>query len=291
VTVAYNSGDELRRCVAPLSRIDGVTVIVVDNASVDDGLATLADLDVIAIPLAKNGGFAYGCNRGWREGSSPYVLFINPDAEIDHESILRLYAVLEGDPSAGAAAPHIVHPDGRSAYSLRRFPRLSSTFAQALFLHRIFPNALWTDELIRNSRCYERRHSPEWVSGACLLVRRTVLEELQGWDEGFFLFAEDMDLCRRLHNAGHRIWFEPAALSVHVGGASASKQAVRPILAESRIRYLEKHHRRIRCIAERVGMALGAITHALVVPGERRGYLRMLLVAASLGHPSSADLE
>jgi GT2 family glycosyltransferase len=280
VTVSYNSAGQLRRCVDAALRLQDMTMIVVDNASSDGSLETIADRDVVAIPLRRNVGFAAGCNVGWRRGRSPYVLFLNPDAVIDGDSIDRLVTVLEDDLSAGAVAPKIRNEDGSLAYSLRRFPRVSSNFAQALFLHRVFPRLPWTDELIRDPRCYERRWTPEWVSGACLMVRRSVLEELGGWDERFFLFGEDVDLCKRIGDAGHTLWFEPCAECVHMGGASSVKQAVLPLLTEGRIRYVEIHHGRLRATVERMGYGLGALTR--VVAGgraARRGHIRSLLVA------------
>ena len=106
-------------------------------------------------------------------GSSPYVLFLNPDARIDADALAKLVAELDRDERIGAVAPRIEEPDGSLDYSLRRFPRLRSSFAQALFLHRIFPDATWVDEVIRDPAEYEHPHAVEWVSGACFVVRRT----------------------------------------------------------------------------------------------------------------------
>lgn len=281
VTVAYNSADELRACVEQLAQSERVAVFVVDNASSDGGLATVADLDLVAIPLETNRGFAQGCNVGWQRGRAPYVLFLNPDARIAEDAVERLVGILEAEPGVGAAAPIIMHPDGTNAYSLRRFPTLTTTFASALFLHRIAPTRAWTDELIRDPARYEKRWTPEWVSGACILVRRSLLEQLGGWDERFFLFGEDMDLCHRIRDAGHTIVFDPEAVCVHVGGASAPKDEMLPILVESRLKYLAKHHGRLAWNAYRAGLCLSAATHAVLGHGARKGHLRALLVAAT----------
>jgi GT2 family glycosyltransferase len=284
VVVSYNSEDELRACVAPLAEMPGVSVLVVDSASSDGTLASIADLDVTAVPLAENRGFAHACNVGWRRGTAPYVLFLNPDATIDRESLDRLVAVAEADPGIGAMAPKIVEPDGGLDYSLRRFPRLRSTYAQALFLHRVFPRAEWVDELERDLGAYERPGSPQWASGACLLVRRTALERLDGLDEGFFLYCEDLDLCRRLRDAGYDIRYDPAARVVHEGGASAPRSALLPVLAASRVRYARLHQPPHVALAERLGIALGALTHAVVSRGglaARRGWLRSFVRALS----------
>lgn len=284
VVVSYNSAPHVRACVEPLSSLDGIDVVVVDNASVDASLATIADLPVQTIARRENGGFAVACNEGWQAGSAAYVLFLNPDATIDEASLQALAAVLERRSDVGAVAPRIEHPDGSLAHSLRRFPTVRSTFAQALFLHRVFPHASWSGELIVDPQAYERPCSPEWASGACLLVRRSALVELGGWDEGFFLYGEDVDLCRRLHDAGYEIRFEPAARVVHHEGASSSRARALPRLAEARVRYADTHATRPAAILERLGVALWGLTHAVVSrggPADRVGHLRSLARALS----------
>jgi len=277
VVVSYNSAGHLRRCIEALAGDDRIDVIVVDNASADRSLESLADLPVTAVPLDDNRGFAHGCNVGWRRGNAPFVLFLNPDATIDPESVLRLVAAAEQSPPAGAVAPTIRHSDGTVDFSLRRFPRLRSTYAQAFFLHRFFPHADWSDELVRDPGAYMRAWAPDWASGACLLVRRRTLERLGGLDEGFFLYCEDLDLCRRIHDAGEELRFEPRAVAVHEGGGSAPRATLLPTLAASRVRYARKHQPRHVQVFERLGIVLGALTHAIVARGGRemrRGHLR-----------------
>lgn len=279
VVVSYNNRDDLRACVEPLLYATGVRVIVVDNASPDRSLDALAGVPVDTLQLDANGGFSHGVNAGWRAGAGSYVLLLNPDARIDESSLAILAAVLDENPRAGAVAPRIVHADGSLDFSQRRYPRLRSTWARALFLHRLFPRATWTDELVRDDTAYTTRGTPDWVSGACILVRRAVLEELDGLDEGFFMYAEDIDLCRRLHDAGHGLVFEPDAVVVHEGGASAPRAQLLPVLAESRLRYAVKHRGRVGALLERAGIALEALTHVAVSRGGvagRRGHARAL---------------
>jgi N-acetylglucosaminyl-diphospho-decaprenol L-rhamnosyltransferase len=270
VVVSYNSRDRLRACVEPLSGLDWVDVVVVDNASADGSLQSIADLQVRRIARPDNGGFAVGCNEGWRSGTAPFVCFLNPDATVDEDSLRRLVRVLEEHDRIGAVAPRIMHPDGTIAFSLRRYPRLRSTYARAFFLHRLFPNAAWSDELVRDKAEYERPSSPEWVSGAAVVLPRSVLEELNGWDEGFFLYSEDVDLCRRVWRSGRQVRFEPAAAAVHEGGASDPAGATRPILVASRIRYAEKHRSRPYAVLERVGVGLEELIRLVVARGGLR---------------------
>jgi N-acetylglucosaminyl-diphospho-decaprenol L-rhamnosyltransferase len=280
VVVSYRSAATLRGCVKPLAAMSGVRVTVVDNASPDDSLETIADLaglDVVRAP--RNGGFAYGCNLGAARGAAPYLLFINPDARIDEESLQALVAVLRRDPHAALVAPRVLHDDGSLAFSLRRFPRLRSTFAKALFLHRAWPRAAWTDELVRDPAMYERAGVADWVSGACMLVRREDYVAIAGFDEGLFLYCEDTDLCLRLWQAGRSVRFDPTALARHVGGASSSAGETQAIAARSRVYYARKHRGRNGARLEALGVALDEATHALAAatrPAARRGHLAAL---------------
>ena len=209
VVVTYKSGETVRRALLSLADAPGVRVFAVDNASGDGTLDVLRSLPVETIELAENGGFAHGCNVGAAAGEAPFVLFLNPDAHIEPAAVQALADAIESDDGIGAVAPKIVEPDGSLDYSLRRFPRLRSTYAQALFLHRVFPKAAWVDEVNREQSAYDRPGPVEWVSGACVLVRRTVLERLGGLDEGFFHYSEDMDLCARIWKAGYEIRYVP----------------------------------------------------------------------------------
>jgi N-acetylglucosaminyl-diphospho-decaprenol L-rhamnosyltransferase len=282
VVVSYNSAAHLRACVEPLTRATSIEVTVVDSASSDCTLGTIADLAVEAVPLTQNRGFAHACNVGWRRGRAPFVLFLNPDATIDTGAIDRLARAAQ-DATVGVVAPKIVEPDGSLDFSMRRFPRLRSTYAQALFLHRLFPKAAWSDELVRDEVAYSHPAKPEWVSGACMLVKREALERVGGLDEGFFLYCEDLDLCRRIRDAGFEIAFEPTAIAVHEGGASAPRASLLPILAASRTRYAHKHQPRAAARLEQVGVALAALTHSVISRGgssTRRGHLLAAHAAA-----------
>jgi GT2 family glycosyltransferase len=298
VVVSYNSRAHLRSTVEPLTRASDLKVIVVDNDSRDGSVESVRDLPIEVAALATNQGFAHACNVGWKRGSATYVLFLNPDASIDHQAIRRLVDVLEEDPSAGAIAPKIVNERGTLEFSQRRFPRPISTISQALYLHRFFPRASWSDELVRDPAVYDAPRTIDWVSGACLLVRRDVLERVGGWDEGFFLYCEDIDLCKRLRDAGSNVRYEPSAQVIHAGGASAPRAALLPTLASSRIRYAKKHRSRGIVFMERLGIALGAVTHLVLARGGRAvriGHARSLRAVfastGSTGHWSNGRAE
>jgi len=276
VVVSYNSRATLRDCVQPLAELDWARVTVVDNASADRSPEVVEDLRVEVIRSPHNGGFSYGCNLGAATGKAPYVLFLNPDARLDPGDLDVLVRALEQDHSLGVVGPRILNDDdGTLAWSQRRFPRLRSTYAQALLLHRLLPRARWTDEVIRDPAAYERPGSPDWLSGACLLVRRAALEQVGGLDQGFFLYSEDTDLCLRLRQAGWGVRFEPAATVSHVGGASAPRTTTEWISAQSHVRFARKHGRRGVAALDALGVALGGATHAAIwaaKPERARGH-------------------
>jgi len=288
VIVSYRSRAELRQAVEPIVSEPDFHVIVVDNASPDASLEVVSDLDVTSLQLPRNGGFAYGCNAGWRLGNAPHILFLNPDARIAPSSLRRLVAALDGDDRIGVVAPRIEDEDGSLAFSLRNFPRLRSTYARAFFLHRVFPEASWADDVIRDPTVYRSRHAVDWASGACLLVRRSLLEQIDGLDEGFFMYGEDIDLCRRAWSAGSSVRYEPGVVVRHAGGRSAPRTALLPALAASQLRYARKHGSGLFPPLQRFGLVLGSVTHLLVGRGgrpARAGRLRALGVLAGRKPP------
>jgi GT2 family glycosyltransferase len=282
VIVSYRSAETLRGCVEPLAAMAGVAVTVVDNDSPDDSVATIADLPVDIVRSPRNGGFSYGCNLGAARARSPFLLFVNPDARIEPASLNAMLETLRGDSRIGLVGPRIYEDDDELAYSARRFQRNRSTFAQALFLHRLWPLAEWSDELIRDEAAYERDHDVPWLSGACMLIRRDLYEALGGLDEQFFLYCEDMDLCRRVWNSGYRVRFVSGAVVRHVGGASSGAGETQPILARSRVLYSRKHDRPVAARLQALGVALGEATHAATAvkrPRSRRGHIAALRAA------------
>ena len=280
VVVSYNSRTHLRACVEPLAGLDDISVIVVDNASADHSLETIADLPVRAMEAERNGGFSVGCNLGLASGDAPFVLFVNPDACIHEEALRRLVDVLVSEPDVGIVGPRTIGADGALAPSMRRYQRAGSVWAEALFLHRVFKRAAWADDHVQLGEVYEHAHYPEWLSGGCLLVRRSVIESVRGFDEDFFLYCEDMDLCARVSAAGYKIRYEPTALVRHEGGRSAPRTGLAPVLARSRMRYARQHAGSLSAACQRLGLAVGALTHVIANaarPAHRRGHIAALV--------------
>ena len=170
----------------------------------DSTRGLLATLPVETIALSENGGFAHGCNVGAAAGNAPYVLFLNPDARLEPGSVESLVAVLDrGREAWRRRAAH--RRAGRLARLLAApLPARALGLCPGVVPASSLPCAEWVDEVIRDPRVYERPHAVEWVSGAVLLVRRSVLEQIGGLDESFFHYSEDVDLCTRIWDAGLR---------------------------------------------------------------------------------------
>jgi N-acetylglucosaminyl-diphospho-decaprenol L-rhamnosyltransferase len=282
VVVAYNSQDTLRTCVEPLARLAWVDVTVVDNACPSDSARVVEDLPVRVTRSSWNGGFAYGCNLGIADGSAEFVLLINPDAEIDAASLESLVAALREDPRLAGVGPRVVDRTGALHFTQRRFPRLRSTYAQGLFLHWAAPLAAWTSDAVRDPDAYTRPARSDWISGCCVLLRREAIASVGGLDEGFFLYAEETDLFKRLAAAGWRAGFEPRATARHEGARSADPNTTEPIHAASRVRYARKHHGHTVAVFEAIGLALGAFVHAVVWirrPARARGNIAAAFAA------------
>jgi GT2 family glycosyltransferase len=283
VVVAYRSGGCLRRCVEPLVERDDIRVFVADNGCPDDSTATVADLPVEIVRMGSNRGFATACNAAARRGDGEAILFLNPDAEISADSIETLHSTLMSDDGNGACGPAIRDAAGVVSPSVRRDPRLGSAFAEALFVHHLAPHAPWASELVWNA--YETRHEAEWLSGAALCVRRSAFEQVGGFDERFFLYSEDADLCARLRAAGYSVVFEPAAVALHEGGASAPAPGQAALKAHARVRYARLHSTGIRYAAFRFAFVLYELVRIPVALARSRAHLRgrVASLSASLG--------
>lgn len=291
VIVAYNSRNTLRACAEPLVQLPWVNVTVVDNASPDDSAAVVADLPIRTIKAPRNGGFAYGCNLGVAAGAAEFVLFLNPDARIESASLSTLVGALRADPVLGSVGPRTLGDGGELRWTQRRFPRLRSTYSQALGLHRVAPLASWASQVIKEPAAYARPAMPDWLSGACMLVRRAALDDVGGLDDGFFLYSEETDLFRRLRGRGWRAGFEPGAIVYHQGNGSAPWEAAAPILARSRVRYARKHHGAIVAFLEAIGTAIDALARAAVWahrPARRRAHVAAARAALCAAISSSS---
>jgi hypothetical protein len=235
IIVNWNTATPLKNCLASLA--GDVEIVVVDNASADES-AVMVARDFPCVCLVRNPdnmGFARANNQGWRASANEFVLFLNSDTLVPPGALMHLVEFMRAHPNAGASSPRLARADGSTqpfafggdptpAYLLRR------GFAR-LILHRTLHD-------------WETREpqAVDWVSGACLLARRDALEQVSGWDEKFFMYFEDSDLCLRLRRAGWKIFYNPRVTITHLGGASLAQNRTRTQFYDASLHYFYTKH-------------------------------------------------
>lgn len=248
VIVSWNTRELLGRCLASVEREaesfaeDEVEVLVVDNGSTD-GTVPMIRSDFPSVILLENKGnvgFAAANNQALAVCSGQYVLLLNPDTELKSGSLSTMTGTLDSDSSISAAGPLLVGQDGRMQTSCYPLPTLSRELWRLLHLDCIWPLAVYRMDKWERDRPRE----VETLQGACLMVRRSVLDQVGVLDERFFIYTEEIDLCRRISAAGGRLFWTPAAEVVHHGGGS-TRQVAGPMFIElyrSKLQYFRKHH-------------------------------------------------
>ena len=260
VLVSHESRDHVLAALDSLAAHGGVPldVAVVDNASTDGTVAAVRERHPRARVLAnaENRGFSVACNQGWRGVRAPLVLFLNPDAEVLPGTVAALAAVFDARPQAGVVGPRTLNADGTVQVSTGEDLTITSERRQRRLVRGVRerdPRALAEAE-----RRHSRAHEPDWVSGSCLMARRCVLEAVGGFDEGFFLYEEDADLCRRVRAGGWSVAFTPAAVVRHRLGQSMEKAPARARAEyeRSHVLYYRKHNGPIQTALLRAWMAV-----------------------------------
>jgi GT2 family glycosyltransferase len=248
VIVNFRAYAELRACLRALLAPHGLAfeVVVVDQAPVREEFARIRHEfpGVTFVESRENRGFAAGVNLGVSRSRGEALLLLNPDCEITPEAVERLAAWLSAHPKVGAVGPRVLDPNGSVQASARKFPALSTAFAgRSSWLTRAFPGNRFTRRNLVETRHLAEPREVDWVSGACVMLRRDALDEVGGMDSGFFLYWEDADLGRRLKDVGRTTVYHPGVEVVHTVGGSSRFAPVRSAFAfhRSALRYFWKH--------------------------------------------------
>jgi len=299
VIVNWNVRELLRRCLVSVASSDGlfvgldapgystsgwrVEVIVVDNASADGSAAMLAQdfpwVQVIA--NRQNLGFTAANNQGLAVSRGRYVLFLNPDTELAPAALGLMLHYAETHLEVGVVGPQLRYGDGSLQSSRRRLPTLVTFFLESTIVQRWWPRNRVLSRYYALDLPDDATSRVDWVVGACMLVRRAVLEQIGGFDEGFFMYSEELDLCRRAVDAGWQVVYLPAAVVTHYEGKSSEQVvAARHIhFHSSRVRYVRKYHGRLAAAAVRSFLLLTFVLQwaeeaakwlaGFVLPGQR----------------------
>ncbi|HZN14714.1 MAG TPA: glycosyltransferase family 2 protein [Acidimicrobiales bacterium] len=261
VVVTYRSAGTIDACLASLTT-QAERLVVVDNASPDDTVTRVRKhgVEVIERP---NDGFAVAANAGLATVTTDWVLFANPDTEWPVGAVANLIEIASVRPDAGVVSPVLNNPDGS----------VQPTVEHDLTLGRLLRGLLRIGGAIRPTPppLDGPPVSVEWVHAAALLMPTDVARAIGGWDERYFLYGEDADLCARVRRAGRTVLVVPSVTVTHVGGASFAQSMTTDDQAALRVdavgRYLELHQGRW---ARRLYMAVATVAYAAVGHGAQR---------------------
>jgi GT2 family glycosyltransferase len=246
VVISWNTRDLLAECLTSIATTsDGIDVetVVVDNGS-SDGSADMVRTKFPTVRLiahSDNRGFARANNEAIAATDAPYILMLNSDATLEPGTLRRLLDRVESAPRAGLVGAQLRDPGGAFQFSHARFPSLGS---EALVLSGL-GRALYGPWYPSSGPDADPSAGVvDWVGGACMFARRTAFASVGGFDEGYFLYGEEMDLCYVLRRAGWQVWYEPGAIVLHHGMASSRRMHVpyEDRLYRGRMRFFRKHH-------------------------------------------------
>jgi N-acetylglucosaminyl-diphospho-decaprenol L-rhamnosyltransferase len=243
VVVTHGPDPQLERCLDALRpQVDELVVVANPPAPAVDTTLIVND---------KALGFAANANRGIAATSAPYVVLANPDTEAREDAVELLVKFAESHPRAGVLGPQMLFPDGRWQPSRRRFPTVRGTIVRRTPLRAILrPEIRQVDHYLLDDRPTEPARA-DWMLAAFLLLRREMLDELRGFDEGFRLYGEDIDLCYRAAQAGWERWYVPQAVVSHVHEAVTDRRFLtRRTLWHWRgiLRFVRKHPERLKAL-------------------------------------------
>ncbi len=257
VVVDYHAGDALAACIDSLHANGVRDIVVVENGEVDSSAPALDGRDVVLVEPRRNLGYGRGVNRGAAAtGPARYLLVSNPDVVLHEGAVAAMLSYLDAHDDVAVVGPQILRPDGTVYPSQRVFPNIWLAGAHALLA------PLWPDNPV--TRIYRSPRSDgtvDWVSGACFLVRRDVFEEIGGFDERYFMFAEDMALCWQVRALGYGVASTAEAVVTHVEGLSRQRASRSMILAHhaSALRFEFQTARGLRrALAPLAALVIGA---------------------------------
>lgn len=248
ITVTHNHAAYIGRCLEALipevQQIGG-EVIVIDNRSDDESAAIIRQYPAAKLHVNQvRAGFSANNNRGMAGARGRYLLLLNPDTEVLPGALKQLIAFMDQHPEVGMCAAQLLFPDGSVQPSPRRFPTFGSTLVRRTPLRVFLRNSQFNRRHLMLDVDHSQPRSVDWLLGACMFVRRQVVEQVGPLDEGFFLYVEDIDWAKRMHQAGWEVYYVPEAKIIHHHLAVSDKKFLSRYMwihLLSMIRYVRKH--------------------------------------------------
>lgn len=228
IIVSYNTRELLRDCLISLKKAispaKGLEIIVIDNASRDGSPALVKEefLDVRLIESRLNLGFAAANNQAFTQATGRYVLFLNSDTKVSKSSLVKPLKFIKKHPQAGAITVKLVLPDGSlDKDNHRGFPTPWTAFTHFSGLSSLFPKSPTFNNYYQSYKNLEKIHKIDVAAGSFLMMPSRLFRKLGGWDETYFFYGEDIDLCFRIRQAGYHIIYYPKVEVIHYKGASS----------------------------------------------------------------------
>jgi GT2 family glycosyltransferase len=246
ILVSWNVADLLAACLESIANGTGdlrVEVIVVDSASSDQSVSMLRERfpQVRLIACTENIGYTRGNNIGMAAAQGRHWLLLNPDTEIIGDALTRMVAYLDANPTVGIVGPYTHNSDGSYQSSRRSFPTRTLAFFESTWLQPFAPRAM-LDHFYVNDAPAEQTLDVDWVQGSALMARREVYAQIGGLDEGYVMYSEELDWCKRAKDAGWRVVYLAEAHILHHGGKSSDQVVARRqiMFNQSKLRYFRK---------------------------------------------------
>jgi len=249
IIVNWNTRSDLSRCLASLrpcaARLD-LEVVVVDNGSTDGSpqMVRREFPEVRLLPLGRNVGFAAGNNHALPRTSGRYRVLLNPDCIVHEGAMETLLAYADAHPECGLLGPRLLNGDGSLQPSCRAFPTIGALLFRNTFLDRWWPDNPFARDYLMEGWEHDSPREVDWLSGACILARSEVVEQIGGLDERYYMYVEDMDWCLRAHRAGWQVVYLPTAAVTHLIGRSSDQRPAAMIRQHhvSMVKYVAKHY-------------------------------------------------
>jgi GT2 family glycosyltransferase len=276
--VSWNAKDYLQTCLKSIfstAELLDVQVLVVDNAS-SDGSAVMVTNEFPHVNLfaeTENSGFACANNKALALSRSPYVLLLNPDTVVYPGALQSMIEYMETHPTIGACGCRLIHPDsGKVETAARGYPQLLPLFWNLCYMDRLFPHNRFFSAYLMTYQSEDTPYEVDWLTGACLMVRRTAVDEVGYLDPNFFMYCEDIDWCYRIKRTGWGIAHLPSVMIGHYRGQS-SKLRRRPLethlsiwgarqYTRSILYFYQKHYGSTHAVFLRLILVLTAIWRA-----------------------------
>nr|PZN57266.1 MAG: glycosyltransferase family 2 protein [Chloroflexota bacterium] len=242
----------LRSPVSVGERVEGrpvVEIIVVDSGSTDGTVERLKRdyPQVTLLAQAENIGFTRANNLGLKIARGRHLLLLNPDTVVLDDALGTMIAYLDANPDVGLIGPHTRNTDGSTQSTRRRFPSLAVAFFESTWLQPYAPKHLLDSYYVVDGNGVRETIDVDWVQGSAIMARREVYEQIGGLDEGYIMYSEELDWCRRAKDAGWRVVYLGDAEIIHHGGKSTEQAAARShiLFQQSKLRYFRLYHGRL----------------------------------------------